>query len=190
MSTLLEQLNLDDSNRIRKFNDAHFEWLMVYEDQFTHAITLTFNPKRINYMLNKNRDDKFITKNELLDLQKKSFNCFANRLNKSLFGNASIRYGNKLLLIPILEGLMGDCRVHYHCVLGVPADRFNVIEEKVKNAWFHAPLTGSEVMVKAYRNSGWLAYSTKQAKFMNRECIDWGNVRFPSMQGASKLIAE
>lgn len=179
MSTLSDKLNLANEQQIQKFNDSHFEWLMTYDSQFTHAITLTFNSAMIKNFINKASPFKFIAKADLLELQKKSFRCFANRLNKSLFGNLTIRHGNRLLLVPILEGLNGDSKVHYHCALGVSQDRFEAIEMKVRDAWKHAPFSGNQVDVQPYRNSGWLGYISKQAKFINRECIDWDNVRIP-----------
>lgn len=52
MNTLAEQLNLAQQQRIHKFNDAHFEWLIQFESQFTHAITLaaTYLRKTVNTM--------------------------------------------------------------------------------------------------------------------------------------------
>lgn len=179
MSTLSDQLNLANEQRLQKFNNTHYEWLMTYDSQFTHALTLTFNFALIKNFINKASSFKVVAKTDLLELQKKSFRCFANRLNKSLFGNITARHGNKLLLVPILEGLYGDSKVHYHCALGVPQDRFEAIEMKVRNAWKHAPLSGHQVDIQPYRNCGWLGYSNKQAKYINRECIDWDNVRIP-----------
>jgi hypothetical protein len=181
MTTLSEQLNLENQQRIQKFNDSHYEWLMKFESQFTHALTLTFNSALIKNFINKASPFKSIAKADLLNLQKKSFRCFANRLNKSLFGNATARHGNRLLLVPILEGVSGDQKVHYHCALGVPENRFEAIEMKVREAWKHAPLSGHHVDIQPYRNCGWLGYINKQAKYVNRECIDWDNVRIPCM---------
>lgn len=179
MCTLSDKLNLANDQRIKKFNDTHFKWLMTHDSQFTHAITLTFNSAMIKNFINKASPFKVIAKADLLGLQKKSFRCFANRLNKSLFGNSTARHGNRLLLVPILEGVSGDRKVHYHCALGVPHDRFEAIEMKVRDAWKHAPFSGNQVDIKPYRNSGWLSYISKQAKYVNRECIDWDNVRIP-----------
>jgi hypothetical protein len=190
MSTLSDQLNLANQRRIQKFNDAHYGWLMQFEPEFTHFITLTFNPTRIRDLINSVRSSKMIDRKELLGLQKRSFRCFSNCLNKSLFGNASERYGNKLLLVPILEGLFEGGRAHYHCVMGVPQDRFQAVEAKVREAWKQAPLSGHQVDVQPYRNSGCLGYVTKQAKYINRECIDWDNVLVPCTASQFPSIAE
>jgi len=190
MSTLSEQLHSQNQRRIEKFNNSHYEWLMQYEPQFTHAITLTFNPQRIRYISNKFSNSQMITKTELLELQKKSIHCFANRLNKLLFGNTTARHGNKLLLVPVIEGLFDGAKVHYHCAIGIPPDRFQVLEAKVRDAWRHAPLSGNQVDVQPYRNRGWLGYMNKQAKYINRECVDWGNVLIPCTASEFPSIAE
>ena len=190
MGTLSEQLNATNQKRILKFNDSHFEWLQTYDSKFTHAVTLTFNSRQITNFINKANTFKMITKADMLILQKKSMNYFANRLNKSLFGNVSVRHGNRLLWVPILEGVCGDQKVHYHCSLGVPHDRFNAIEMKIREAWEHTPFSGNHVDVQPYRNSGWLGYSSKQAKYINRECIDWDNVRIPCASSQFPSIAE
>lgn len=190
MTTLSEQLNNDSKNRIQKFNDQHFEWLMRYEALFTHALTLTFHPKRIQNLINKSSNSHIMAKSDLLELQKKSFNFFANRVNRSLFGNSSDRHRNKLLLLPMLEGQFIGCHTHYHCVLGVSEDRFEVIEAKVRDAWRETPLAGNQINVKRYRDIGWIDYMNKQAKFVNRESIDWSNVRIPVMLSQFQSIAE
>ncbi len=115
----------------------------------------------------------------MLELQKKSFRCFRFKLNKLLFGNAVTRYGAGLLIVPAIEGLYGGGRVHYHCAIGVPSDRMGVFERSVIAAWHYTPLAGHHIDIQPYRNQGWLGYMSKQAKYLNRECIDWDNVAIP-----------
>ena len=183
MNTLSEQLHSNNQRRLERFNDAHYEWLMRFESQFTHAVTLTFNPQRIRHISNKLSNSQILSRNELLELQKKSVHYFANRLNRSLFGNSTARHGNRLLLVPVIEGLFDGAKVHYHCAIGIPQDRFQAIEAKVRDAWRHAPLSGSQVDVQPYRSRGWLGYMNKQAKYINRECVDWDNVLIPCAAG-------
>ena len=190
MSTLSEQLHSTNERRIEKFNDANYDWLIQFESKFTHAITLTFNPQRIRYICNRMSNSRMLTKIELLGLKKKSFRYFANRLNKSLFGNATSRHGNRLLMVPVIEGLFDGGKVHYHCAIGIPEDRFQAIEMKVRDAWRHAPLSGNQVDVQPYRNRGWLGYMNKQARYINRECIDWDNVLIPCATCQFQSIAE
>ena len=180
MSTLSEQLERQNQQRIHKFNEVHYEWLNQFQNYFTHALTLTFHPMRIRHLQNKSNKKFAEARADILDLEKRSFRYFANRLDRGLFGNASARHGNKLLLVPVLEGLFEDGRPHYHCALGIPRDRFDVIGAKVREAWKETPLAGNQIDVQPYRNSGWLGYMSKQSKYINRESIDWGNVRVPN----------
>ncbi len=180
MSTLSEQLNHQFDQSIQKFNDANYDWLMQFDRHFTHAVTFTFNPRRIRRLEEGNDETFWVpTKADILELQKKSFRCFRFKLNKLLFGNDVTRRGRGVLMVPIIEGLYSGGRVHYHCAIAVPADRMSVFEGKLRDAWRYAPLSGDQVDIQPYRNQGWLGYISKHAKYLNRECIDWDNVFVP-----------
>ena len=180
MSTLSEQLNQQFNQSIQKFNDANYDWLMQYDKQFTHAVTLTFNQHKIR-CLEKGLAStlKVLSKADILELQKKSFRCFRFKLNKLLFGNDVTRRGRGVLMVPVIEGLYSGGRVHYHCAIAIPEDRLSVFEGKLRDAWRYAPLSGDQFDIQPYRNSGWLGYMSKQAKYLKRECIDWDNVFVP-----------
>ena len=190
MNTLAEQLNLAQHHRIHKFNDAHFEWLIQFESQFTHAITLTFNEHRIAQFNKRIKSLKVFEGQSLIELQRKSLTCFRRKLNKSLFGAVAQRYENKLLLIPMSHGLYTGGRLHYHCAIGIPEDRFEAIDMKVRAAWKAAPLSGHHIDIKPYRSSEWLGYMNRETKYINRECIDWSNVCVPSVPGQFPTTAE
>ncbi len=179
MSTLRNELEQAHIELVTKFNNQHYQWLMNYDQYFTHALTLTFNQNRIRRVSDSISHSKMMGKLEMLELQKKSFRCFRFKLNKLLFGNKVTRYGAGLLMVPVIEGLNGGSKVHYHCAVAVPQDRMEVFSEKVKEAWSYAPLTGHQIDIQPYRNHGWLGYMSKQAKYLNRECIDWDNVFVP-----------
>lgn len=182
MNTLAEQLNLAQQQRIDKFNDAHFEWLMQYESQITHAVTLTFNEHQIREFNKKIKSFKIYEGQPLIELQRKSLTCFRRKLNKSLFGSVVQRNQNKLLLIPVMHGLYTGGRLHYHCAIGIPQDRFGAIDMKVRAAWKAAPFSGQQIDIKPYRSSEWLEYMNRETKYLNRESIDWSNVCVPSVQ--------
>ncbi len=179
MTSLQEQIKDANIQSVQKISNAHYEWLLQYDQHFTHAVTLTFHPKKIRKLVDCISTSKMLSRADLLELQKKSFGCFRFKLNKLLFGNAVTRYGAGLLIVPAIEGLYDGGRVHYHCAIGVPSDRMDVFESKVRVAWAYAPLAGSHIDIQPYRNKGWLGYLSKQAKYLNRECIDWDNVAIP-----------
>jgi hypothetical protein len=64
-------------------------------------------------------------------------------------------------------------------VLGVDAEKFPMVHERVCSIWNKVPFGGNRVDVQPYISSGWTRYSTKNALFANRENIDWENVLVP-----------
>lgn len=156
------------------------DWLRRFAPHFTHALTLTFNEKKIWRFENKVSNTRLLKKDEMLCLRKQSFRYFGKRLACSLFGNSSMRHGEKLLLIGCIEGLRLGERPHYHCMLGVPESRFEVLEKKVRDAWTSAPFAGKELALERYYGSNWTDYSAKSSRYIDRECIDWDNIRIPT----------
>lgn len=183
MTTLSDQLQKDFTARINKFRDEHEAWAMTHEHHITHAVTLTFDIHRLWRALHKGEISKSLHHPDVLELLHGSMRYFKMKLDKSLYGN---RRG-RLFFVPILEGLNDGQKPHYHCLLGVSEDRFDVVESKVKAMWADAPFGGHQVVVKPYRDHGWVGYTTKNALFANRENIDWMNVLLPT---CSPLTAE
>lgn len=182
MNTLIEQLNEESQNRIEKFRNQHEEWMMKFEPFYTHFVTLTFHPQKTNALMKK------IDHESICKLQKKSFRCFLNRLRKNLYGCSWSKHEQKILCIPVLEGLHKDGRIHYHCLFGIEQSRHETFAKCVKDAWSKSPLSGQQIDVTDYRNSGVIGYMTKQTKYINRESIDWDNVLISSH--TNSLIAE
>lgn len=151
-----------------------------FHPHFTHALTLTFDERHIWRFENDLRNPTIPTAEQMLAKRKQSFRHFGQRLSRLLFGNACQRSGEKLLIIGCLEGLRAGERPHYHCSLGVPKDRFPVLGAMVSLAWSHTHFAGIEPTLKPYYSNDWISYSTKNARYVDRECIDWDNVRIPA----------
>jgi hypothetical protein len=161
------------------FRQANYEWMLTHQHLFTHALTLTFDSKKIYaYLWQFSRS---LTRNhpEMISRYQDSVKLFVNILDRSLFGNMANRFGSPLLFVPVMEGLNRGEIPHFHCSVGVPETRFEVFEEKVIRAWKRVPFSGFSVKVEPYRDAGWLGYTTKECKFFNRESIDWMNIRTP-----------
>lgn len=145
----------------------------------THAVTLTLDPKKIDaYTSAFNRS---LTRHhpEMIERYQSSVNLFANMLDRQLFGNRRERCGSPLFFVPVIDGLVAGQVPHFHCSVGIPENRFDVLEQRVSDAWRRVPFSGFSVKVEPYRDEGWLTYSTKGSKFANRESIDWLNIRLP-----------
>jgi hypothetical protein len=178
-TTLQEKIYQESRQREESFRRQNYEWLLAHEEMITHAITLTLDPKKIDAYVS--QFTRSLTRNhpEMVVRYQDSVRLFANILDRSLFGNVSKRIGNALLFVPVIEGLGNGQIPHFHCSVGVHESRFQVLEAKVLSAWRRVPFSGFSVKVVPYRDEGWLTYSTKGSKFINRESIDWQNVRLP-----------
>ena len=183
MKDSCEQINQAFISKISKVRDGHQAWAMKYEHLITHAVTLTFDVQRLWRTLQKWNCAKTLNHPEVLELLHGSMRSFKWKLDKSLYGNKR----GRLFFVPILEGLRYGEKPHYHCLLGVDEDRSEVVESKIKSIWQDCPFGGRQVVVKPYRDCGWVGYTTKNALFVNRESIDWMNVLLPTQ---SPVIAE
>lgn len=176
MTTLIEQIELNHLRQCDRYKQENIDWISKYEPHFTHFVTLTFQPKKLRKLQDEITNRNIPNRLNLLELQKRSFRCFLNRLRKSLYGNSWQRYGEKILCIGILEGLHQDGKVHYHCLFGIEQDRHKQFAECVRQSWKKSPLSGHQIDVQLYRHSDLIGYMTKQTKYINRESIDWDNV--------------
>ena len=176
MTTLSDQLHSDFTARINKYRSSHEAWAMTHESHITHALTLTFNIRHLQNTLRKANITKPLNHPDVLELLHGSMRYFKWKLDKSLYGS---RRGN-ILFIPVLEGVRDGEKPHYHCLLGISEDRFESLELKVKDIWADSPFGGHQIVVKPYRDHGWVGYTTKNALFINRENIDWMNVLLPT----------
>jgi hypothetical protein len=179
-TTLQDTLAHVELERRTAFKAAHLDWLLQYEGQVTHAVTLTFDPKKIAAFTGQFNRSVSINEKEMVERYQDSLRHFINRLDRALFGNASQRHGNRLLFVPVIEGLNNGEVPHYHCSVGISQDRAEEFAEKVKTCWSQVPFSGFQIKVESYRDAGWLSYSTKGSKFINRPSIDWQNIRIPS----------
>jgi hypothetical protein len=183
MKDSYEQINEASFREMSKTRDEHQAWVMKHEHLITHAVTLTFDIQLLRRTLKKWDCSETLNHTEVLTLFQKSMRNFKWKLDKSLYGN---RRG-RIFFVPILEGLRYGEKPHYHCHLGVSENRCDVVESKVNSIWTECPFGGQEIVVKPYRDRGWVGYTTKHALFVKRESIDWMNVLLPAQ---SPVIAE
>ncbi len=90
-------------------------------------------------------------------------NCryFLNRLNKSIFGNAAIRFDKKLEVIAVQETSYSQ-RLHYHLLIKVP-ERVSSSElsSLVLQHWKSTDFAYNENTIKPCQSSGWISYMLK-----------------------------
>lgn len=176
MSNLCDQLQNNYRAEILKIRSDHESWVMNHEHLITHAVTLTFDIRHLWRTVNKHQIAVTLKDTAVIDLLHQSMKYFKWKLEKSLYGNKR----GKIFFVPVIEGLSNGQNPHYHCFLGVSEDRLEVVEEKVKFIWSKTLFGGDQIVVKPYRNRGWVSYTMKSAAFLNRESIDWMNVLLPT----------
>jgi hypothetical protein len=146
MSLLLEQdLRLYKEKKLELQKDAA-KWLSGVEDDYTHAVTLTF---------------PFIVKDELE--ADRYIGKFAKHLNKKCFRRAKCD-ADKLKMAIVFEGINRKQHIHAHCAIRSPSKfDFGVFESLIKIAWGEAVKSNQAISdVKEYKNNGWIGYCTKQ----------------------------
>jgi hypothetical protein len=180
MTTLSDQINSDFWANVDKFKEQHYQWMLTHKDLATHAVTLTFDPTKIQLFLDKNKMEMKLNHPYLIQKYKLEMKHFGHVLRRSLFGKSAERFGERLLLIPCLEGMEEGKNPHYHCTIGVDASRMEVATSKILESWTQTRFCGHHNEVKLYRDEGWLGYNTKRCMFPKKEVIDWENVLVPS----------
>ena len=180
MTTLSDQINSDFWTNVSKYKEQHYQWMLTHKDLATHAVTLTFDPTKIQSFLDKNKMEMKLNNPYLLKMYKKEMKYFGRLLSRSLFGKSAERFGERLLLIPCLEGIEEGRIPHYHCTIGVAQSRVEVATAKIAECWLQTRFCGYHNEVKSYRDEGWLGYNTKRCMFLKKEVIDRENVLVPT----------
>jgi hypothetical protein len=180
MTTLSDQINYSYWSNVEKYKEQNYAWMLNHKDLATHAVTLTHDPSKIQSYLNKYNMKMDFNHPYLIKKYKNEMRYFGQLLGKCLFGKSAQRYGEKLLLIPVLEGIENNAFPHYHCTIGIDAKRLDVANDKIFSCWQQTRFSGYHNEVKPYRDEGWLSYNTKRCMFPGKEVIDWENVLLPA----------
>lgn len=91
----------------------------------------------------------------------KNLGHFLNRLNKRAFGNAAVRFGRKVSVVPILERSFSG-RWHYHLTMKNPFPDEQMCRSTVEECWSKTRWGYNEIDVRPlYDTVGWINYITK-----------------------------
>lgn len=103
---------------------------------------------------------------------------FLNKLNRSIFGKAAIRFNKSVACIPILEGGTHK-RLHYHLLLDCPrADLVESFPGLIADHWRSSMWGYHQLDCQRDPDAGWVNYMTKfRDKTDFADAIDWVNVR-------------
>jgi hypothetical protein len=114
------------------------------------------------------------------DRASQNFRHFANMLNASVYGKAFKRFGNRLRVIPVIEGGNGK-RLHYHVIIDCPRDdlRGN-FTTMIQEAWKRTAWADQQTYILADADDGWKTYISKtRDKPVFADAIDWLNYHNP-----------
>jgi hypothetical protein len=105
---------------------------------------------------------------------------FLNKLDRSVFGKAAVRFGKRIGCVPVLEGGAGK-RIHYHAVIDCPRpDLVGEFPALLSDAWRTTMWGYWQVDCQTNADNGWLTYITKVRDKPNlADAIDWTNLRLP-----------
>ena len=180
MTTLSEQLENNFWTNVAKYKEQHYQWMLKNKHLATHAVTLTFDPKKINSFLRRNKMDMPLNHSYLIKKYKSEMKYFGRLLSKNLYGKSAQRYGERLLLVPCLEGIEDGKMPHYHITIGVDEQRLEVANKLISECWLQTRFCGYHNTIKPYIDEGWLGYNIKRCMFLQKEVIDWENVLVPT----------
>lgn len=123
-------------------------WFGVIDEKTHLAVTLTMKQSVRHQKL-----DKY--------LATKNMRYFLSNLNRSIFGNATKRFGKKLEIIAVQETSNWQ-RLHYHLVIKIP-DRVSSIElsDLILQHWKSTDFAYYENDIKPCHSSGWINYMMK-----------------------------
>lgn len=118
-------------------------------DQSTHlAITLTMKQSAAHRKL-----DRYTASSNM--------RFFLNNLNKSIFGNATQRFGKRIDVIAVQETSNWQ-RLHYHLLIQVP-ERISIedFSDLILQHWKGTDFAYDENVIKPCHSSGWINYMLK-----------------------------
>ena len=146
MSLLLQQLLSDNYAKSKDVQNEIVQWFNRGEDDYTHAVTLTF-PFLVNDEL---EADRYIGK-------------FSKFLNKKCHRRAQ-NDKDKLKMAVVIEGVYSKENIHVHCAIRSPNKfTFKIFEALIKEAWRKSVNNNESVsFVREYNDIGWIEYFSKQ----------------------------
>ncbi|WP_445948325.1 rolling circle replication-associated protein [Sphingorhabdus sp.] len=151
------------------------QWFRLADWQHPFAVTLTL---RQSVTVN---DGHLATQVWLTEtVASQNLRHFLNKLNRSIYGKASARFGRGVSCIPVLEG-GGLKRLHYHAVIDCPrpeiAQEFPLL---IAEHWRSTQWGYWQIDCQPHPDQNWINYITKyRDKPEYSDAIDWVNLRLP-----------
>jgi len=106
-----------------------------------------------------------------------------NRLNRYLYGNGYKRKPDQYaaLVIPVIHGLSGNTRLHYHLQIGhLPENTSNdELSAGIIEAWSATDFGDAQIDLQNLYGTHWLTYTTREINREDIDCVDLHNLNIP-----------
>ena len=157
---------------------ATLHMLSPYRRYCTHAVTLTMKQ---SVWVQTERGRACIKLNE--QRAQRNLSYARNRLNRYFYGNGYKRKPDQfaLLIIPVLHGLSGRTRLHYHLQIGnLPENTSNdELRAGIIEAWSATDFGDTQIDIQNLYGTGWLKYTTGEINNEEMDCVDMRNLDIP-----------
>ena len=178
MNDLATLLNGQSCQQREEYRNAVYNWMVQFDPHCEYAVTLTLQPEVVKALMN---NGYVSNKGDLVKVLKKCMRHFGNRLSRCFYKSAQRNNNKTGLIIPVMEGLAADDRLHYHLAISAPSHlSHHEVMHYIQKSWSKTYLGGHAIDVTRYSDAGWMAYMSKNAMTPKIENIDWDNVRVPT----------
>lgn len=109
-------------------------------------------------------------------LGNQNFRHFLNLLNRKVFGKKFSRHGQRLKVIPVLEG-GPNTRLHYHFVIDRPPYlSIKTFSDHIQTCWTSTQWGHRQIDIQRVCDQGWINYISKShGKTEFDQSFDWMN---------------
>jgi hypothetical protein len=149
-----------------------------YRKHCTHAITLTMK-QSIWVMTKRGRACIKLTPQRA----QRNLSHALNRLNRYFYGNGYKRKPDQYaaLVIPVLHGLSGITRLHYHLQIGnLPENTtYDDLHKAVTEAWSATDFGDKQIKIQDLYGTRWLPYMMREIYKKEIDCVDMHNLNIP-----------
>jgi hypothetical protein len=115
---------------------------------------------------------------------RKAFAVFVHHLDRAVYGNAVLRFGKRVKVIPVVEKSEFG-RWHIHAAIELPSHIDPItFEELVRECWSKVDWADERVFIRDNADEGWLTYILKRGQKSGLEtwsdCIVWESLHNPN----------
>ena len=168
-------MNYAHRTDIERYRDGFLAFSSIERWKNPFAVTLTLK-QQLEVEVRSCRIRIPITK----ETASQNFGHFMNLLNRKVLGKRFSRFGERIRVIPVIEGGFRK-RLHIHAVIDCPRDDLrDSFPTAIREAWSHTRWGYWQADIQADADLGWIEYISKtRDKPSYADAIDWMNYHNP-----------